>query len=149
MTLYNCSGYNNIVANYRIKTALTTDATKKLIVKNCLDLDNDAEIGSFATQEKNSWLLYSIGSSDFISTTPTDVTGARKSDGSLPDITYMHLVPGDRMVDAGVNVGLPYAGSAPDLGCFETALTGVDDLYSSAEIVCYPNPVINNMTIHM
>ncbi len=148
MTLYNCSGYNNIVANYRIKTTLT-DASKKLIVKNCLDLDNDAEIGSFAIQEKNSWLLYTIGSSDFVSVDTSGVRARRKSDGSLPDITYMHLAPGDRMIDAGVNVGLPYAGSAPDLGCFETNLTGVDKIYSTSEIVYYPNPVISTMTIHM
>ena len=92
---------------------------------------------------------YTIGSSDFISVDTTGVRAKRKSDGSLPDITYMHLIPGDRMVDAGVNVGLPYAGSAPDLGCFETAMTGVKDVFTSAEIVYYPNPVISTMTIHM
>jgi len=147
MTLYNCSGYNNIVANYRITAALATGKT--LIVKNCLDLNNDAEIGSFATQEKNSWLMFTISSSDFVSVTPDGVTGARKSDGSLPDITYMHLAPGDRMVDAGVNVGLPYAGTAPDLGCFETALTGVDDIYSANMAECYPNPAGNTVTLHL
>jgi hypothetical protein len=147
MTLYNCSGYNNIVANYRITATLA--AGKTLIVKNCLDLNNDAEIGSFATQEKNSWLMFAINSSDFVSVTPDGVTGARKSDGSLPDITYMHLVPGDRMIDAGVNVGLPYAGTAPDLGCFETALTGIDDLYSPNKAECYPNPAGNTVILHM
>jgi hypothetical protein len=148
MTLYNCSGYNNLVATYRITQTLAE--SKVLIVKNCIDLDDDAEIGSFATQQTNSWLSpFVITSSDFVSIDPAGTTGARKADGSLPDITYMHLVPGSDMVDAGVDVGLPYAGTAPDLGCFETALTGIEDNYSSTEAVCYPNPVKSTATLHL
>ena len=148
MTLYNCSGYNNIVANYRITSAL--DAGKVLTIKNCIDLNYDPEIGSFAIQQANSWQLFtSINSSDFVSVDPSGVTGARKSDGSLPDITYMHLTPGDRMVDAGVNVGLPYAGTAPDLGCFETNLTAVDNIPYSSKVECYPNPVSVTATLHI
>ncbi len=44
----------------------------------------------------------------------------RKPDFSLPDITFGHLVQGSDLIDKGVNVGLPYSGSAPDLGPFES-----------------------------
>jgi len=44
----------------------------------------------------------------------------RKVDGSLPDITFGHLKAGSDLIDKGINVGLPYSGSAPDLGAFET-----------------------------
>jgi hypothetical protein len=58
-------------------------------------------------------------------TTPVFATGpavaARKADGSLPDINFMRLVNGSHLIDTGVNVGLPYNGSAPDPGYFETA----------------------------
>jgi hypothetical protein len=32
----------------------------------------------------------------------------------------MHLKPKSSLIDKGVDVGLPYNGKAPDLGCFET-----------------------------
>jgi hypothetical protein len=148
MTLYNCSGYSNLTANYRITQTLADGKT--LIVKNCLDLDRDPEIGSFAIQQTNSWLSpFNITSDDFINIVPTGVTALRKSDGSLPDITYMHLMTGSDLIDAGVNVGLPYAGSAPDLGCFETSMTGVDDVYTATEAECYPNPVKSTLIFHL
>jgi hypothetical protein len=53
----------------------------------------------------------------------------------------MHLAPGSDLIDAGVNVGLPYSGSLPDLGCFETSVTGVQNTSSPVEIFCYPNPL--------
>jgi Right handed beta helix region len=58
-------------------------------------------------------------------TTPMYATGPavapRRADGGLPDIDFMRLVAGSHLIDAGVDVGLPYNGSAPDLGYFETA----------------------------
>jgi hypothetical protein len=32
----------------------------------------------------------------------------------------MHPKSGSRLVDAGISVGLPFKGAAPDLGAFET-----------------------------
>jgi hypothetical protein len=57
-------------------------------------------------------------------------------------VDYMHLAPGSDLIDAGVDVGLPYEGVLPDLGCFETLSTGVQDISFSPKILCYPNPVI-------
>ncbi len=51
-------------------------------------------------------------------------TGVRKADGSLPDSTFLHLVGGSDLIDAGVDVGLSYNGAAPDLGACDWA---VDD----------------------
>lgn len=139
MTLYNCSGHANLVADYRITTTLATGKT--LIIKNCVAL-GAAEIGTFAVQEKNSWLSpFVVTSDDFLSTDPSPAYGPRKSDGSLPDIVYLHPASGSDLIDAGVNVGLPYAGSAPDLGYFETGLTSVQTPLVSGSVTCYPNPV--------
>jgi hypothetical protein len=140
MILYNCTGYNNIVADYRITQALATG--KVLIVKNCVDLGKTAEIGSFAQQEKNSWLSpFVVTTGDFTSIDATAAYGPRKTDGSLPDIEYMHLAPGSDLIDAGVDVGLFFTGVAPDLGCFETLSTGIPEMRSSPQVSCYPNPV--------
>ena len=53
----------------------------------------------------------------------TELTAARKSDGSLPDIKFMHLKQGSSLVDAGVDVGIAYKGKAPDIGAFESSYT--------------------------
>jgi MYXO-CTERM domain-containing protein len=57
---------------------------------------------------------------------PTDMTtfagmaSARQADGSLPDLPFLHLAANSPLIDKGIDVGLPYAGKAPDLGAFET-----------------------------
>jgi hypothetical protein len=59
---------------------------------------------------------------------PTDLTtfagmaSARQADGSLPVLPFLRLASMSKLVDKGANVGLPFAGNAPDLGCFETGL---------------------------
>lgn len=141
MILYNCTGHGNLVANYRIKTELA--AGKVLVVKNCAELGDKAEIGTFAEQAKNSWLSpFLVTAGDFRSTDPVGADGPRKADGSLPHIEYMHLTAGSDLIDAGVNVGLTFMGTAPDLGCFETGLSGISDTRLLTKIVCYPNPVV-------
>jgi len=48
------------------------------------------------------------------------MVSARQSNGSLPDLNgNLHLIKGSDLINAGVNVGLPYNGSAPDIGAFE------------------------------
>ncbi len=56
-------------------------------------------------------------------TMPVHATGPavapRLADGSLPPLDFLRLEPGSHLIDAGVNVGLPYNGTAPDVGWFE------------------------------
>ncbi|MCX7797478.1 MAG: right-handed parallel beta-helix repeat-containing protein [Melioribacter sp.] len=118
MTLLNCTAFGNKTANYRITRQL--NAGQQLIVKNCISYNGSVELGSFAIQEKNSWLSpFKISASDFISTDPLFTTAPRNADGGLPNIDFMHLSPNSQFIDAGVNVGLPFYGNAPDLGAFE------------------------------
>ncbi len=68
----------------------------------------------------NSWTMnVTVKDSDFVSLDPKSLTGPRQADGSLPKVTFMHLAPGSDLIDQGLDVGLPYKGKAPDLGCFE------------------------------
>ncbi|MEJ5350328.1 MAG: T9SS type A sorting domain-containing protein [Melioribacteraceae bacterium] len=120
MTLLNSTGFGNKSANYRITRQL--NAGQNLIVKNCISLNGSVELGSFAIQEKNSWLSpFRISENDFISIDPTEAFGPRKEDGSLPDIKFLHLSSNSQFIDAGVDVGLPFIGTAPDLGAFESS----------------------------
>lgn len=41
---------------------------------------------------------------------------ARNPDGTLPSNTLFRLPSGSKLVDKGVDAGLPFLGAAPDLG---------------------------------
>lgn len=59
---------------------------------------------------------------------PTDtnsfagMASARQPDGTLPSLPFLRLAEGSPLVDKGVDIGLPFAGKAPDLGAFELGL---------------------------
>jgi hypothetical protein len=68
------------------------------------------------------WYLnpaYNVNNADFVSLDTSQLTMPRKADGSLPDITFGHLAASSDLINKGAYVGLPYSGSAPDLGPFE------------------------------
>jgi hypothetical protein len=119
MTLYNCTGYSN-GTNYSIPLALNSGKTA--IVLNCISAGTGGvSLGSFVIQTTDSWQPgFTVTNADFISVDATQAIAARNADGSLPAYTFMHLAAGSDLIDRGTNIGLPYAGSAPDLGCFES-----------------------------
>ena len=83
--------------------------------------------------ENNSWNLeINLTDDDFVSLEDPSMTvtgqdlsklpgmlGPRNADGSLPDVDFLKLKANSQMIDKGENVGLPFVGSAPDLGVFE------------------------------
>ncbi len=93
---------------------------------------------SYATQDHNTWVqtgshyyteanpAYNLTADDFISLDTEQLGWPRKSDGSLPDITFMQLRPGSDMINGGVDVGLPYFGTAPDLGAYQVGSYSVE-----------------------
>ena len=121
MTLINCTGYRNSSKNYSISSALAVG--KVLTLTNCLVYGPLGSIAN-AVLATNSWMLPdSVSMSDFVSIDTSGVRGDRKPDGSLPDVTFIHLTLGTHLIDAGTIIpGRSYAGSSPDLGCFETGV---------------------------
>jgi MYXO-CTERM domain-containing protein len=74
--------------------------------------------------ESNSWNGgITVAEEDFLSLEDTEAAGPRGADGSLPNLSFLHLAEDSDCVDAGEDVGLPFAGNAPDLGAFETGLS--------------------------
>jgi hypothetical protein len=68
----------------------------------------------------NTWDLgLTPSSSDFESLSDSGFMGPRNADGSLPNLNFLKLRAGSRMIDRGTNVGLPYSAAAPDLGAYE------------------------------
>jgi len=115
MTLYNCTGFSN-GTNYSIDGSSST-----LTVKNCVAAGSGSNALSGGSQSNNN---LSAANSNFVSVDPASAYSPRKEDGSLPDITFMHLVSGSNLIDAGTVIdGVTYNDAKPDLGCFETGGT--------------------------
>ncbi|KQQ36248.1 pectate lyase [Duganella sp. Leaf126] len=73
-----------------------------------------------ADMRNNSWNLPdAAGDADFDDVAATGWDAPRQADGSLPVLRAYHLAAGSRLIDRGVDVGLPFNGAAPDLGAFE------------------------------
>ena len=62
------------------------------------------------------------------------MSGPRGTDGSLPATNFMKLVSGSDLIDKGIDVGLPYNGSAPDLGAFENGTLPIPILITSITV---------------
>lgn len=67
-------------------------------------------------------LPVTVASNDFVTLDESLLTAPRQTNGDLPYIAFAQLINGSDLVDAGTNVGFAYAGTAPDLGCFERGL---------------------------
>jgi hypothetical protein len=72
------------------------------------------------TASHNSWDLgVPLSDAQFQSVSTSGWDAPRQADGSLPVLPHLRLAANSTLIDKGTNVGLPYTGSAPDLGAFE------------------------------
>lgn len=123
MIVYNCLSFGNFY-NYRFPTA-SDDGTTNFFKNNASfnALTQDINFVSGTVQLSNSWNIagITVNSNDFVSVTEAAAAAPRNADGSLP-AAFARLVAGSDLIDKGIDVGLPYNASAPDLGAFEFAL---------------------------
>ena len=127
---YNNTAFNNRSANFNmLGYDLATGAGVGMgIYRNNVAFTGTATSNSTGADASfNSWDIsgLTVAASDFVSTDTAGMYGPRKADGSLPDVKFMHLAAGSRLIDKGTDVGLPYAGAAPDLGAFEYGAVSV------------------------
>lgn len=119
MTLFNCSAYQNQAGDY----VFSNRNGGNLTVRNCVSFQSGQsnKFSCTTTSDHNSWNTSSVSVShaDFVSLDMNEVLTARQPNGELPELAFMHLVASSDLIDKGVDVGLPFAGSAPDLGCYE------------------------------
>ncbi len=145
ITLLNCTSYSN--GSYDFSVPETLAAGKVLTVENCIAMGPAGIRLLNPVAATNSWMTPFVPptAADFVSIDSAGMRGPRKSDGSLPDVSFMHLAEGSQYVDSGTDVGLPFAGLAPDLGAFESdypaeveqKATGVSSFVLMQN---YPNP---------
>jgi hypothetical protein len=142
MNIYNNLAYHNNHGFTIYGTASSDQKELLRILKNNVAYGNSAGSaealgGAVYTHDHNTWdSSVTVTDADFASLDYTQLLLPRKADGSLPDITFGHLVAGSDLIDRGVNVGLPYSGSAPDLGAFEYSGTTCTDTCSSLGFTC-------------
>jgi len=103
--------------------------TTKFFIKNNIAYKNNitqVSIGDDTNVDHNTWdLSVTVTDADFVSIIPTGVDGPRQADGSLPNLTYLKLAQGSDLINKGVDVGLPYKSTAPDLGAYESDYSSV------------------------
>jgi uncharacterized repeat protein (TIGR02059 family) len=123
MEIYNNVSYNNSFgSNWGGGFNFNVSGIAYYIKNNISykDVPDAANIGTKTNVTHNSWDgSYTVTNADFVSLDGSDLNLPRKSDGSLPDIDFLHLAEGSDLIDAGVKVGLTYIGNNPDLGPFE------------------------------
>ena len=95
--VYNCTAFDNPI-NYRFRDT-------NHILRNNISVRGEVEVDSVVDDEYNSWNL-SIDDPEFRSIDPDSADFLRLSESSPA-------------IDSGADVGLPYSGSAPDLGAYE------------------------------
>lgn len=133
MTISNCTSYNNN-PNY----GYNDNSYGTLIIKNCASLSSKSSISltcKSVTQAYNSWNTgFTCVTSDFVSLDDTQMLNARQANGSLPEITFLHLTGTSNLLNKGTNLGYTFSGSAPDLGAFEyNSITSVLNPFDNHE----------------
>jgi hypothetical protein len=127
---YNNTAYGNRSAQFNLLGYGLSNADDKAsmgLLRNNIAASgtalSNATSGSGVDARNNSWNGgVTADANDFISIDTLGVSGPRQSSGQLPVLNYLKLKPGSDLIDKGLDVGLPYAGSAPDLGAFETGM---------------------------
>lgn len=127
----NISILNNTIAN-NATVGLTTSVASTTITNNIIvNNQTGIETGTGITpsvQYNNVW-----NNTTNYSRIPNQ-TGANGNISANPffvSTTDYHLGTGSPVINAGTNVGIPYAGSAPDLGAFEANATGTIQVLSN------------------
>lgn len=123
VNIFNCAAYKDFGGFFIGPKGLSSSVLKNNISYGNLHSFN------FVTeviQDHNTWNSnIEIKDSDFLSISPDSLSCPRKKDGGLPDTDFLHPSRNSVLIDAGINIGLPYKGNAPDLGPYETDYSGV------------------------
>lgn len=116
ITVLNCTAYAN-GTNYGFGNNLNSG--EQHYFRNNVSVSGAVNISN-ADNKYNSWNGgVTASTADFENVDLSKATAARNIDGSLPNNGLFRLKSGSDLIDAGVEVGLPSNGSAPDMGAFE------------------------------
>ena len=142
ITILNCTGAGNQNKNFSFPEVPQT-GTDSLV--NNLSYNGDISLESSSVQVTNSWNGFTVTSADFLSLDTSLAKSPRTADSSIAPTDLFRLAPNSSLVNAGTDVGLPFIGSAPDIGAFESNV--LNSIYNIENIPQkfslsqnYPNP---------
>jgi hypothetical protein len=119
ITIHNASAHGN-GSNINFGSG---NAAGDLEIRNTLSFggnSSDRFEADVTVISNNSWQDgLSASPDDFMSIDMDLLLSPRSADGSLPGIDYLYLKSTSDLIDKGIDVGLPFNGSAPDIGAFE------------------------------
>lgn len=146
MNILNGSAYQNGI-NY----GFGNSSGGNLVIKNCVSLNsvgNNSLNSKVVTNINNSWNKPSItaNSSDFVTLDTSLILTPRNSDGSY-STPFMNLVNGSDLIDAGIYVGIEYAGNFADLGYYEYGnidkFPPIVTSQNATQSILIGNPIVN------
>ena len=108
--------WNNLVHTFKNNLSFGNGNRQVEVSTNSISSNNS--YGTGYSDGGSGWAL-TTSAADFVSLDVSQLANPRQADGSLPIITAFTLAAGSDLINAGTNVGLPYNGSAPDIGAFE------------------------------
>jgi hypothetical protein len=118
MTFYNNTSYHNGSYGYDIGEYST-----QIIVRNCISYGNTPNnVSTNIIHDHNNWdssPSITLSNADFSSIDTAGMSGARQENGGLPSTNFLKPSINSKLINRGISVGLPYIGSAPDIGAFE------------------------------
>ena len=113
--------YNNSTWDNGNGFGFLFDTAVAHILRNNVAHSDSASTNASTVHDHNTWNGGgTLTDADFQTLDFTANTGPRQPDGSLPASNFLRLAGGSDLIDAGVDVGLPFNGSAPDMGAYET-----------------------------
>ena len=115
--LYNCDAYLNGYSGIVLSTNNLVN-----YAYNCLSYANTNPNGlsTNGIYLNNSWQNnITVNNYDFVSLDLSLLLTPRQSNGELPITNLLRLASGSDLINAGVDVGIPYNGTAPDIGAYE------------------------------
>lgn len=133
--LYNCDAYANggDGFNFQYSNPFAIQTLKNNVSYGNTKI-NFRYVGSTAQITNNTWNgLVTVTNADFVSLDTTGMSGPRGSDGSLPITSFLRLATGSDLINAGVNVGLPFNPPAPDMGAFEFGSASLPTAYAGPD----------------
>ncbi|MFO1489143.1 MAG: hypothetical protein U1F65_11770, partial [Verrucomicrobiota bacterium] len=122
----NCLSFTNGASGYNYFFEGSLNSGKQNVFKNNVGIRRKASSSgnnfiedNGPLEQNNTWnLSVTADVADYLSLLESAAKAPRQPDGSLP-VGFARLVSGSDLIDQGVNVGLPFNGTAPDLGPFE------------------------------
>jgi len=114
VTVYNCTCMGNQGRNFYFD-----EHSSAHVLRNNLSYLGSITIYAEIDDEYNSWNGFTVSAADFASLDSSGIDNPREPDGGLPKLSFLRLSTESLLIDAGIDVGLPFQGDYPDLGAFE------------------------------